>query len=51
MALAEKLLANEFNRPGFPIIITILMFSLVTVVSEGISHEVCSLAGCGVLKS
>jgi len=46
MALAEKLLAEEFNRPGLE------LFSHYTYVfvgdgclMEGISHEVCSLAG------
>jgi transketolase len=46
MALAEKLLARQFNRPGFE------LFSHHTYVflgdgclMEGISHEACSLAG------
>ncbi len=46
MALAEKLLAQEFNRPGLE------LFSHYTYVflgdgclMEGISHEACSLAG------
>jgi transketolase len=46
MAIAEKLLADEFNRPGFE------LFSHHTYVflgdgclMEGISHEACSLAG------
>src|SRR6201995_784095 len=46
MAIAEKLLADEFNRPGFE------LFSHYTYVflgdgclMEGISHEACSLAG------
>src|SRR4029077_17130413 len=46
MAIAQKLLAEEFNRPGFE------LFSHHTYVffgegclMEGISHEACSLAG------
>ncbi|MFL6605182.1 MAG: transketolase [Steroidobacteraceae bacterium] len=46
MALAEKLLAQEFNRPGLE------LFSHHTYVflgdgclMEGVSHEACSLAG------
>ena len=46
MALAEKLLAEEFNRPGHKII---NHFTYVFLgdgcLMEGISHEVCSLAG------
>jgi len=46
MALAEALLAREFNRPGH----TIVDHHTYTFVGdgclmEGISHEVCSLAG------
>jgi transketolase len=45
-ALAEKLLADEFNRPGHQIVDH---FTYVFVgdgcLMEGISHEACSLAG------
>ncbi|AGF48846.1 transketolase [Candidatus Kinetoplastidibacterium galati] len=46
MALAEALLALEFNRPGFDII-NHWTYSIVGdgCLMEGISHEVCSLAG------
>lgn len=46
MALAEKILADEFNRPGFDIV---NHYSYVFLgdgcLMEGISHEACSLAG------
>lgn len=46
MALAEKLLAAEFNQPNFSIVDH---FSYVFLgdgcLMEGVSHEVCSLAG------
>ena len=45
-AIAEKLLAEEFNRPGFEIV---SHYSYVFLgdgcLMEGISHEACSLAG------
>ena len=46
MALAEKLLAEEFNRPGFEIV-NHFTYAFVGdgCLMEGISHEVCSLAG------
>ena len=45
-ALAEQLLAAEFNREGFPIV-DHYSYSFMGdgCMMEGISHEVCSLAG------
>ena len=46
MALAEKLLAEEFNRPGHNIVDHFTYVFLGDgCLMEGISHEVCSLAG------
>jgi transketolase len=46
MALAEKLLAAEFNRPGLPVVDhRTYVFLGDGCLMEGISHEVCSLAG------
>ena len=46
MALAEKLLASEFNKPGFDIVDHhTYVFLGDGCLMEGISHEVCSLAG------
>jgi transketolase len=46
MAFAEKLLAAEFNRPGLPVIDhRTYVFLGDGCLMEGISHEVCSLAG------
>jgi transketolase len=46
MALAEKLLAAEFNRPGSDIVDHhTYCFVGDGCLMEGISHEVCSLAG------
>lgn len=46
MALAATHMAAEFNRPGFPVVDhTIYTFLGDGCLMEGISHEVCSLAG------
>ena len=46
MALAEKLLAEEFNRPGHEIVNHYTYTFLGDgCLMEGISHEACSLAG------
>jgi transketolase len=46
MAMAEKMLAAEFNRPGHKIIDhKTWVFLGDGCLMEGISHEVCSLAG------
>jgi transketolase len=46
MALAEKLLAQEFNRPGHNVVDHYTYVFLGDgCLMEGISHEVCSLAG------
>lgn len=46
MALAEKLLAKEFNRPGHDIVDHhTWVFMGDGCMMEGISHEVCALAG------
>ncbi|MDO8329902.1 MAG: transketolase [Fluviicoccus sp.] len=46
MALAEKTLAAQFNRDGFPVIDHFTYCFLGDgCLMEGISHEVCSLAG------
>ncbi len=45
-ALAETLLAAQFNRPGFPIVDHYTwVFAGDGCMMEGISHEACSLAG------
>jgi transketolase len=45
-ALAEKLLAQRFNRPGFEVVNhTTWVFLGDGCLMEGISHEACSLAG------
>ena len=46
MALAERLLADEFNRPGHAIVDhRTFVFAGDGCLMEGISHEACSLAG------
>ena len=46
MAIAEKLLAEQFNRDNFPIVDhTTYVFMGDGCLMDGISHEVCALAG------
>jgi transketolase len=46
MALAEKMLAAEFNRPGYDVVDhRTWVFLGDGCMMEGISHEACSLAG------
>ena len=51
MALAEKLLADEFNRPGHAIVDhRSYVFLGDGCLMEGISHEACALAGAWQLN-
>ena len=51
MALAEKLLADEFNRPGHAIVDHhTYVFLGDGCLMEGISHEACALAGAWKLN-
>jgi transketolase len=51
MALSEYLLASEFNRPGFDVVDHYTYAFLGDgCLMEGISHEVCALAGTLGLK-
>ena len=51
MALAEKLLASEFNRDGHPVVDHhTFVFMGDGCLMEGISHEACSLAGAWKLN-
>ena len=46
IALAERMLAAQFNRPGFPIVDHhTYVFCGDGCLMEGLSHEACSLAG------
>jgi transketolase len=46
LALAERLLAAEFNRPGFPVVDHhTYVFLGDGCLMEGVSHEACALAG------
>jgi transketolase len=46
MAMSEKILASQFNKPGFAVV-DHFTYTIVGdgCLMEGISHEVCSLAG------
>jgi transketolase len=51
MALAEKLLATEFNRPGHTVVDhETYVFMGDGCLMEGISHEACALAGAWKLN-
>ncbi len=51
MALAEKLLAQEFNRPGHPVVDHhTYVFMGDGCLMEGVSHEACALAGAWKLN-
>jgi transketolase len=51
MALAEKLLAHEFNRPGHTVVDHhTYVFLGDGCLMEGVSHEACALAGAWKLN-
>ena len=51
MALAEKLMGHEFNRPGHPVVDhQTYVFMGDGCLMEGISHEACALAGAWKLN-
>jgi transketolase len=51
MAFAEKLLAHEFNRPGHAVVDhNTYVFLGDGCLMEGVSHEVCALAGAWKLN-
>ena len=45
MAIAERFLADRYNRPGHNVVDHLTYALVSTVLMEGISHEAGSLAG------